>query len=114
MSFREAAELAFFGARVLHPNTLRPAVERGIPVRVLEHRGAPAARDGDPGPGPRGRGRRKKHRLQGVGLTLVNLVCGADVQGPGGSWSDFSSPCIAGDFAGRRGHLGGLGGPGPP
>jgi aspartate kinase len=35
MSFREAAELAFFGARVLHPKTLAPAVERGIPVRVL-------------------------------------------------------------------------------
>ncbi len=35
MSFREAAELAFFGARVLHPKTLAPAVDRGIPVRVL-------------------------------------------------------------------------------
>ncbi|MGQ9560403.1 MAG: lysine-sensitive aspartokinase 3 [Candidatus Oleimicrobiaceae bacterium] len=34
MSFQEAAELAFFGARVLHPKTLVPAVERGIPVRV--------------------------------------------------------------------------------
>jgi len=38
MSFREAAELAFFGARVLHPKTLWPAVERGIPVRVLNTR----------------------------------------------------------------------------
>lgn len=35
MSFQEAAELAFFGARVLHPKALAPAVERGIPVRVL-------------------------------------------------------------------------------
>ncbi len=35
MSFEEAAELAAFGARVLHPRTLLPAVERGIPVRVL-------------------------------------------------------------------------------
>lgn len=35
MSFREAAELAFFGARVLHPRTLLPAVEKNIPVRVL-------------------------------------------------------------------------------
>lgn len=34
LSFREAAELAFFGARVLHPKTLLPALERGIPVRV--------------------------------------------------------------------------------
>ena len=35
MSFQEASELAFFGACVLHPKTLAPAVERGIPVRVL-------------------------------------------------------------------------------
>ncbi len=35
MSFDEAAELAYFGARVLHPETLLPAMGRGIPVRVL-------------------------------------------------------------------------------
>ena len=35
VSFEEAAELAYFGARVLHPETIRPAVERGIPVRIL-------------------------------------------------------------------------------
>jgi aspartate kinase len=35
VSFSEAAELAYFGAKVLHPATIRPAVEQGIPVRVL-------------------------------------------------------------------------------
>jgi aspartate kinase len=35
LSFAEASELAYFGARVLHPKTLLPAVERAIPVRVL-------------------------------------------------------------------------------
>ena len=35
MSFSEAAELSFFGAKVLHPATIQPAVERSIPVRVL-------------------------------------------------------------------------------
>jgi len=35
LSFAEASELATFGARVLHPKTLLPAMERGIPVRVL-------------------------------------------------------------------------------
>jgi aspartate kinase len=35
LSFAEASELAYFGARVLHPKTLLPAIERGIPVRVL-------------------------------------------------------------------------------
>ena len=31
----EAAELAYFGEKVLHPVMIQPAVERGIPVRVL-------------------------------------------------------------------------------
>lgn len=35
MTFQEAAELAYFGAEVLHPATILPAVERGIPVYVL-------------------------------------------------------------------------------
>jgi len=35
MSFREAAELAYYGAQILHPATMIPAVEKGIPVRVL-------------------------------------------------------------------------------
>jgi aspartate kinase len=35
LSFVEACELAYFGARVLHPKTLLPAMERGIPVRIL-------------------------------------------------------------------------------
>jgi aspartate kinase len=35
ISFDEAAELAYFGAKVLHPATIKPAVERGIPVRIL-------------------------------------------------------------------------------
>ncbi|HWF43569.1 MAG TPA: aspartate kinase [Candidatus Kapabacteria bacterium] len=35
ISFSDASELAFFGAKVLHPETIWPAVEKGIPVRVL-------------------------------------------------------------------------------
>ena len=33
--FDEAAELASFGAKVLHPNTISPAVKRGIPVFIF-------------------------------------------------------------------------------
>jgi len=44
LSFAEACELAYFGARVLHPKTLLPAMERGIPVRILN-----TARPDDPG-----------------------------------------------------------------
>jgi diaminopimelate decarboxylase/aspartate kinase len=38
LSFDEASELAYFGARVLHPATILPAVEREIPVVVLNAR----------------------------------------------------------------------------
>ena len=35
LSFDEAAELAYFGAKILHPATIKPAVEKGIPVGIL-------------------------------------------------------------------------------
>jgi aspartate kinase len=35
ISFEEAAELAYFGAKVLHPATVLPAVQKNIPVLVL-------------------------------------------------------------------------------
>lgn len=35
VSFDEASELAYFGARVLHPATITPAVEKRIPVSIL-------------------------------------------------------------------------------
>ncbi len=35
MTFNEAAELAYFGAKVLHPSTILPAIKKKIPVRVL-------------------------------------------------------------------------------
>ncbi len=35
LSFEEASELAYFGAKVLHPASLLPAVRKGIPVKVL-------------------------------------------------------------------------------
>jgi len=34
MSFEEAMELSYFGAKVLHPKTIQPPREKGIPVRV--------------------------------------------------------------------------------
>jgi aspartate kinase len=40
ISFEEAAELAYFGAKVLHPATILPAVRKNIPVLVLNSRNA--------------------------------------------------------------------------
>jgi len=38
ISFAEAAELAYFGAKVLHPATVAPAMAANIPVRILNSR----------------------------------------------------------------------------
>ena len=38
ISFAEAAELAYFGAKVLHPSTVVPAIEKNIPVLILNSR----------------------------------------------------------------------------
>lgn len=35
LCFEEAAELAYFGAKILHPTCIRPTMERGVPVRLL-------------------------------------------------------------------------------
>jgi len=35
LSYAEAADLAYFGAEVLHPKTIRPVIERGIPLRIV-------------------------------------------------------------------------------
>ncbi|MBE2221352.1 MAG: aspartate kinase [Anaerolineae bacterium] len=34
LSYREVSELAFYGANVLHPKTMRPCVENNIPLRI--------------------------------------------------------------------------------
>jgi aspartate kinase len=56
LSFSEASELAYFGAKVLHPSTIFPAVSRNIPVRILNSR-RPEAKGtlitADPPPGAR-------------------------------------------------------------
>ena len=56
LSFAEAAELAYFGAKVLHPSTIFPAIARNIPVRILNSRNpeGPGTRiTADPPPGHR-------------------------------------------------------------
>ncbi len=54
LSFAEASELAYFGAKVLHPSTILPAVSKNIPVRILNSRrpenpGTLITADGRPG-----------------------------------------------------------------
>jgi aspartokinase/homoserine dehydrogenase 1 len=54
ISYAEAAELSFFGAKVLHPRTMLPAMEAGIPLRILNtfnptHPGTLVVAEGRPG-----------------------------------------------------------------
>ena len=74
MSFAEAAELAYFGAKVLHPSTIHPAVEYNIPVRILNSRKpggegtlitVDPAQDGNPLTGERNQARRRGGGPQG-------------------------------------------------
>jgi aspartate kinase len=73
LSYAEAAELAFFGAKVLHPKTIQPAVERGIPVRVCNSHfpSEPGTRiDSESTPSPLG----VKAIAHKPGITIVQVI----------------------------------------
>ena len=63
LSFNEASELAYFGAKVLHPSTILPAVAKNIPVRILNSRR------------PEVRGTMITAEGRGDGGTLTALAC---------------------------------------
>jgi aspartate kinase len=73
ISYVEAAELAWFGAKVLHPKTIAPAVERNIPVRVLNTHNVSS-----PGTLVTGEGDRHEHGPRAVavkkGVTVLNMT----------------------------------------
>ena len=76
LSYAEAAEFSYFGARVIHPKTILPAVERGIPLRILnsfhpEHPGTRIVAD----PPPNGRVVK--------GITAIGQVSEVTVAGRG-------------------------------
>src|SRR5215213_5158356 len=55
LSYQEAAELAYFGAKVVHPNTMSPAIKLGIPIHIKNtfRPDAPGTRiAGDSAPAP--------------------------------------------------------------
>jgi aspartate kinase len=75
LTFAEASELAYFGAKVLHPKTLLPAMDRAIPVRVLN-----TTRPNDPGSlvtpaaGPAESAWRVKSIASKKGITAVTVA----------------------------------------
>jgi aspartate kinase len=72
LSYAEAAELAYFGAKVLHPRTIQPAMERDIPVRICNSH-AP----GDPGTTVTGRGDVRAGAVKAIahkaGITVLQI-----------------------------------------
>jgi len=72
ISFAEAAELAYFGAKVLHPSTVAPAIEKNIPVLILNSR-----RPEVPGTRITAEGPKRKDVAKSIAckksITLVNI-----------------------------------------
>ncbi|MBI1849890.1 MAG: aspartate kinase [Planctomycetes bacterium] len=73
LSFDEASEVAYYGAKVLHPATIQPAVSKNIPVRVLNTH-APT----EPGTLIIGRARKSDGPVKAIvckrGITVVSVV----------------------------------------
>jgi len=90
ISYAEAAELSYFGAKVIHPQTILPAAERDIPIRILNtfnpaHPGTRIVRE------PRVNGRTVKAITAIRKLSLLNVE-GRGMQGvPGVAAKVFSA-----------------------
>jgi aspartokinase/homoserine dehydrogenase 1 len=76
MSFEEAMELSHFGAKVLHPKTIAPARERGIPVRVCD-----SFRPERPGTFIRARAAAPLHGVRGI--SFLDSLALLNITGPG-------------------------------
>ncbi len=76
LSYQEAMELSYFGAKVIHPRTMLPAVELGIPI-VIRNTLNPAA------PGTRIAGIKPDLGRLATGITSVEGIALLDVTGGG-------------------------------
>lgn len=73
LSYGEAAELAYFGAKVLHPKTIQPAIENAIPVRICNSR-APHEQGTLVGPTPETSSGPVKAIAHKTGVTTVQIT----------------------------------------
>jgi aspartokinase/homoserine dehydrogenase 1 len=101
ISFEEAMELSFFGAKVLHPYSMIPAVEKGIPIRI-KNTYNPSAPGTIIGPAAMGRGGREAgvkngsaHPITGIasieGISTLNIEGGGMIGIPGIAARIFSA-----------------------
>ncbi len=76
LTYAEASELAYYGAKVIHPATIQPAIEKGIPVRILNTL-APDAQGTRVAPArKRAKGTAVASIASKRGILLVNIVSG--------------------------------------
>lgn len=75
MSYNEVTELAYFGAKVVHPSTMAPAIEKKIPIWIKNslHPGKP---------GTKIHGRSKSERAV-KGFSTIDKICLLNVEGTG-------------------------------
>ena len=73
LSYEEAAELAYFGAKVLHPKTIQPAVDLQIPVRVCNSH-EPAERGTMILPSSQSTRRKVKSIAYKKGITILHIT----------------------------------------
>jgi aspartate kinase len=73
LSYEEAAELAYFGAKVLHPKTIQPAVDLEIPVRVCNSR-EPNEQGTMVLPAARSNPRKIKSIAHKTGITVLHIT----------------------------------------
>ncbi|MGB9204171.1 MAG: lysine-sensitive aspartokinase 3 [Terriglobales bacterium] len=78
ISFNEAAELAYFGAKVLHPATLLPAIHKNIPVFVLNSRNLKSKGTRITEHAPHDRGTFRAITAK-TGISIVNVVASRGV-----------------------------------
>ncbi len=74
LSFSEASELAYFGAKVLHPSTILPAVAKNIPVRILNSRRPEVRGTMITAEGRERRGRASPRSPASAGVTVVDIT----------------------------------------
>lgn len=73
LSYGEAAELAYFGAKVLHPKTIHPAIVSAIPVRICNSR-VPEAQGTVVGPLNEATPRTIKAIAHKIGVTVIQIT----------------------------------------
>lgn len=73
LTYGEAAELAYFGAKVLHPKTIHPAIVNAIPVRICNSR-IPEALGTIVGPLNHATPRTIKAIAHKVGVTVIQIT----------------------------------------